>query len=123
MCPNNKLGHVDIYIVSHHGWYQSSSPALVDAIHPRVAIMDNGGKKGGSIPTLDTILKAPGLETLWQLHYSEEGGTMHNTAEQYIANIQGSDAGNFLELTASKDGSFEVSNSRTKSVQKYPSLR
>jgi beta-lactamase superfamily II metal-dependent hydrolase len=123
MCPNNKLGHVDIYIVSHHGWYQSSSPALVDAIHPRVAIMNNGAKKGGSIPTLETILKAPGLETLWQLHYSDEGGSAHNTGERYIANIQGADEGHSLELTASKDGSFEVLNSRTNFVQKYSSLR
>jgi len=123
MCPNNKLGHVDIYIVSHHGWYQSSSPALVDAIHARVAIMDNGAKKGGSIPTLDTISKAPGLETLWQLHYSDEGGSVHNTTGQYIANLQGTDEGRFLELSASKDGSFEVLNSRTNLVQKYPSLR
>jgi competence protein ComEC len=123
MCPNNKLGRVDIYIVSHHGWYQSSSPALVDAIHARVAIMDNGAKKGGSIPTLDTISKAPGLETLWQLHYSDEGGSAHNTSERYIANIQGTDEGHSLELTASKDGSFEVLNSRTKFLQKYPRRR
>ena len=120
MCPNNKLGRVDIYIVSHHGWYQSSSPALVDAIHARVAIMDNGAKKGGSIPTLETISKAPGLEALWQLHYSEEGGSAHNTAERYIANIQGVDAGHSLELTAGKDGSFEVLNTRTSFTQKYP---
>jgi len=123
MCPNDKLGHVDILIVSHHGWYQSSSPALVDALHARVAIMDNGAKKGGSIPTLDTISKAPGLETLWQLHYSDEGGSVHNTSERYIANTQGTDEGHFLELSASKDGNFEVLNSRTNFVQKYPSLR
>jgi competence protein ComEC len=118
MCPLNRLGTVDVYIVSHHGWYQSSSPALVDAIHARVAIMDNGEKKGGSTPTLETISKAPGLETLWQLHYSAEGGVAHNTAAEYIANPLGADAGNFLELTGSKDGSFEVLNQRT-GVTKY----
>ncbi len=91
MCPTNKLGKVDVLIVSHHGWYQSSSPALVDAVHPRVAIMDNGEKKGGSTPTLETISKAPGLETLWQLHYSAEGGEAHNTAPAYIANPLGTD--------------------------------
>jgi competence protein ComEC len=119
MCPANKLGHVDVYIVSHHGWYQSSSPALVDAIHARVAIMDNGAKKGGSIPTLQTIAKAPGLETLWQLHFSEEGGAQNNTSEKYIANPQGADPGHFLELVGSQDGSFEVVNSRTGFIQKY----
>jgi competence protein ComEC len=123
MCPNNSLGHVDILIVSHHGWYQSSSPALVDAVHARVAIMDNGAKKGGSIPTLETISKAPGLETLWQLHYSDEGGSAHNTNEPYIANIQGIDEGHFLKLSASKDGNFEVFNSRTNFVQQYPNPR
>ena len=48
MCPVNRIGRVDLLVVSHHGWNQSSSPALVDAIQPRVAIMDNGEKKGGS---------------------------------------------------------------------------
>ncbi len=119
MCPENKLGHVDILIVSHHGWYQSSSPALVDAIHPRVAIMDNGAKKGGSIPTLQTFAKSPGLETLWQLHFSDEGGPQNNTAAGYIANLPGRDAGYDLELTASSDGRFSVLNPRTQVTQRY----
>jgi competence protein ComEC len=123
MCPDNKLGRVDVLIVSHHGWYQSSSPALVDAIHAQVAIMDNGAKKGGSTPTLKTFQKAPGLETLWQLHYSEEGGPRYNTAEKYIANPPGPDAAHFIELVASRDGSFEVRNSRTGYVQKYATTR
>jgi competence protein ComEC len=112
MCPQNRLGDVDIYIVSHHGWFQSSSPALVDAIRARVAIMDNGAKKGGSTPTLQTIAKAPGLGTLWQLHFSEEGGSRNNTAEKYIANPPGTD-GHSLEVIADRDGSFKVVNSRT----------
>ena len=119
MCPTNKLGRVDILIVSHHGLFQSSSPALVHAIHPRVAIMDNGAKKGGSTPTLRTITTAPGLETFWQLHFSDEGGPQ-NTAEKYIANLTGPDAGNFIKLTAARNGSFEVTNSRTNFTQKYP---
>jgi competence protein ComEC len=119
MCPVNKLGHVDVYIVSHHGWYQSSSPALVHAVHARVAIMDNGEKKGGSTPTLETIAKSPGLETLWQLHYSDEGGVKDNTAQEYIANLQGPDTGHFIELTAKRDGSFEVLNSRTNQTKEY----
>jgi competence protein ComEC len=113
MCPDNRLGTVDVLVVSHHGWNQSSSPALVDAIHPRVAIMDNGAKKGGSISVLDTVRQAPGIETLWQLHYSDEGGATHNTQPEYIANLDGPDAGRDIEVTASRDGSFTVHNSRT----------
>jgi beta-lactamase superfamily II metal-dependent hydrolase len=119
MCPENRLGKVDLLVVSHHGWYQSSSPALVDAIHSRVAIMDNGAKKGGSIPTLDTVRKAPGIETLWQLHYSDEGGPAHNAPAEYIANLDGPDAGHDIEVTASRDGSFTVHNSRTGADKHY----
>jgi beta-lactamase superfamily II metal-dependent hydrolase len=119
MCPVNKLGHVDILVVSHHGWYQSSSPALVDVIQPRVAIMDNGATKGGSKPTLETFKKDPGLEALWQLHYSEEGGQADNSASEFIANVQGPDLGNDLELTATEDGKFTVFNPRTGATKSY----
>ena len=120
MCPVNKLGHADIYIVSHHGWDQSSSPALVWGLAPRVAIMDNGAKKGGSPSVWDIIEKSPGLENLWQLHFSEEGGSAHNVAEEFIANPDGPDAGNYLELIARPDGSFAVFNSRTQKSKEYP---
>jgi beta-lactamase superfamily II metal-dependent hydrolase len=124
MCPVNKLGHIDLLIVSHHGWSQSSSPALVDAITPRVAIMDNGAKKGGSIPTIDTIRAIPGLEALWQLHYSEEGGAGHNTPGQYIANLHMaakdcSDEAHYFRVTVERSGSFAVFNSRTDDTVEY----
>ena len=92
MCPVNKLGKVDVLVVSHHGLFQSSSPALVEAIQPRIAVMDNGAKKGGSTPTFETITKAPGLETLWQLHFSDEAGS-HNTAAQSHPPTPGSSSG------------------------------
>jgi beta-lactamase superfamily II metal-dependent hydrolase len=119
MCPDNRLGKVDVLVVSHHGWYQSSSPALVDAIHPRVAIMDDGARKGGSIPVLDTVRQSPGIEALWQLHYSDEGGAQHNTQPEYIANLDGADAAHDIELTAARDGSFAVRNGRTGLVKSY----
>jgi competence protein ComEC len=120
MCPVNKLGKVDVLVVSHHGLFQSSSPALVDAIAPRVAIMNNGDKKGGSPPTFETLAKAPGLETLWQLHFANEAGKQ-NTTTDYIANPTGPDAANYLKLTASPSGSFAVFNSRTGATKDYAS--
>jgi len=119
MCPANKIGKVDIYIVSHHGWYQSGSPALVNAIAPRVAIMDNGAKKGGSPSAWDVLEKAPGLEDLWQLHYSEEGGPSHNVRAPFIANLEGPDEANYLKLTAWPEGRFNVFNSRTQNTKQY----
>ena len=120
-CPKNKIGRVDIYIVSHHGWYQSNSRTFLDAIAPRVAIMDNGSKKGGTPSAWDNIEKSPRLENLWQLHFSEEGGPAHNVPSEFIANTDGPDAGHFLELTASPDGSFDITNSRTKRSKHYGS--
>jgi competence protein ComEC len=120
VCPANKIGKIDIYIVSHHGWSQSSSPAFVYGLAPRVAIMDNGAKKGGTPSVLDIIRKSPGLEDLWQLHFSEEGGAAHNVAAEFVANPDGPDAANDLELTAHPDGSFEVFNSRTQKSKHYP---
>jgi competence protein ComEC len=119
MCPTNKIGAVDIYVVSHHGSEPSGSPVLVHAITPRVAIMDNGAKKGGDSGPWEVIEKSPGLEALWQLHYSEEGGSDHNAAPPFLANLQGPDTGNYLKISAATDGSFEVFNSRTRETKKY----
>jgi competence protein ComEC len=119
MCPNNNLGKVDVLVVSHHGIFQSSSPALLFAIAPKVAIMDNGAKKGGSTTTFETLAKTPGLQALWQLHYSNEAG-MHNMAEEFIANPMGQqDEANYLKLTVNPKGNFEVFNSRTKASKSY----
>jgi len=119
MCPANKLGRVEILVVSHHGTATSSSAALVHAISPRVAIMDNGGQKGGSSSVWQTIEKSPGLEDLWQLHTAEAPGA-RNVADAFIANLPGPDSGNYLKLTAWPDGSFEVFNARTKGTKRYP---
>ncbi len=125
MCPVNKLGTAQILVVSHHGWYPSSSPALVDALHPRIAIMDNGALKGGSPATFKTLKSAPGLENWWQLHYSMEGGATWNAPDAYIANLdrakdpQAKDSGYGLELTVSRSGSFTVTNERTGVTKHY----
>lgn len=123
MCPVNKLGHADILVVSHHGWDQSSSPALVWGLAPRVAIMDNGAKKGGSPSVWDIIEKSPGLENLWQLHFSDEGGAAHNVPAEFIANPDGPDAGNYLGLTGHANGSFAVFNSRTQQTKQYAAAK
>ena len=119
MCPMNKIGVVDIYVASHHGTATSGTPVLVHAIAPRVVIMDNGAKKGGSPEAWSVIEKSPGLADLWQLHYSEAGGGEHNTPAPFLANLEGPDKGNYLKITASTDGSFEVLNSRTRETKKY----
>jgi competence protein ComEC len=119
MCPNAKIGEVDVFVVNHHGMAISNSPSLVNALHPKVAIMDNGEKKGGIPEAWDVVHSSPGLADLWQSHYIAAGGKEHNTDDKLIANVMGEDAGNYLKLTAHKDGHFEVTNPRTRLTKKY----
>jgi beta-lactamase superfamily II metal-dependent hydrolase len=114
MCPTNPIGKIDLLIVSHHGWKESTSAALVDALHPRVAVMDNGARKGGSPEAWQTVRNSPGLEDLWQVHTSGEGGKEHNVAEDFIANTgEGDqDKGNSIRVAAGWDGTFTVVNTR-----------
>ena len=111
-CPNNKLGVVDVYMTTHHGTKTSGSPQMVDALHPKVAIMNNGADKGGSVKAWQTIHDSPGLVDLWQLHFSNEGGKAHNVPEAFIANPSEPCQGKWIELTARKDGTFSVVNGR-----------
>jgi competence protein ComEC len=87
MCPNNLVGPVDLYIVSHHGIDASGSPALVHGLQPRVAIQQNGTRKGGTLQTNKTLYSSPGFEDVWQLHWSYNVGTEYNPAGIFIANI------------------------------------
>ena len=120
MCPVNKLGTVDLYVVSHHGWNQSGSPAFVHGLHPRVAVMDNGARKGGSPDTWQIIRDSPGLEDIWQLHFSMEGGADHNAPDSFISNVDEQCQGKPLVLTASENGGFTVTNTRTGYTKTYP---
>jgi competence protein ComEC len=88
MCPNNPIGTVDLYLTSHHGIDQSGSPALVHALHPRVAVMHNSTRKGGAIQTMQTLHTSPGLEDIWQLHWAYAAGMEQNSPGLFIANIE-----------------------------------
>lgn len=128
MCPVNKLGHIDLFIVGNHGMAGATSPALVYGIAPQVVIMDNGATKGGGIPALDLIRNAPNKPVLWQLHYAQLAGAEHNTEAPLIANLeapQGSgptqvnDKGYMLEVTVDRHGHFTVFNERTQETREY----
>jgi len=120
MCPNNKVGTVSMDIVSHHGMDISNSPALVNALHPQVAIMDNGARKGGSVAAWQTLHKSPGLEDIWQLHFAVEGGKDNNSPDAMIANVDETGSAHWIKVTAMADGSFTVVNSRNKYTKTYP---
>ena len=146
MCPNNPVGTVDLYLTNHHGLDQSNAPALVHALRPRVAIMNNGTRKGGAVQTFQTLETSPGLEDVWTLHWSYAGGIEHNTAGVMIANIDEREqlaavisgaatppAGpggmaahtpaHYIKVSARTDGSFTVTNSRNGYSKTYDARR
>ncbi len=119
VCPVNKLGTADVYVMSGHGGASSGSPQLVHAIHPRAAIMENGARKGGDAKAWQTVHDSPGLQDLWQLHFAVNGAREHNSADQLIANLDEACEAKWIRLTARPDGTFTVSNSRNKFERQY----
>jgi hypothetical protein len=88
MCPNNPIGTVDLYLVTHHGTDSSGSPQIVHALQPRVAVMQNGTRKGAGVQAMPTMRSSPGLEDIWQLHWSHTAGIEQNSAGVFIANVE-----------------------------------
>jgi len=133
MCPANILGSVDLYLVSRHGTAMSGSEALVYALEPRVAIMNNGAHKGGEARTFEILRDSPSLEDVWQNHYSVVAGDDYNRPEQFIANL---DTGttvregrspvhmgpaSWIKVSAEVNGGFTVTNGRNGYSKRYGS--
>jgi beta-lactamase superfamily II metal-dependent hydrolase len=149
MCPMNRLGTVDLFFVSHHGQPVSNAEVLVHAIRPRVAVMNNGTRKGGQPEAMRILHSAPGLEDLWQLHFSLLSGQEYTVPGMFIANTvddqpaalpisamvppqPGGQAppppahdgpAYWIKVTAASDGSFTVTNARNGFTKTYSALR
>jgi len=120
VCPDNKLGTVDVYLSTHHGLEESNAPAIVDALKPRVAITNNGATKGGSAEAMHTILTSPGIEDVWQLHYAQNAGKENNAPEPFIVNVDQDASVSWIKLSAEPNGQFTVTNSRNGKTKVYP---
>jgi len=138
MCPVNRLGTVDLFVVSHHGQPISNSQVLVHALQPRVAILNNGTRKGGQPDAMKVLFSSPGLEDLWQLHFSLLSGQEYTVPGMFIANTVDDQpaampiaaaaapqpgpgaapapvhngAAHWIKVSAQQDGSFSVTNGR-----------
>src|SRR5262245_328445 len=145
MCPNNRIGTVDVLLGLHHGVDTSNSEVLVHALRPRAAIMNNGTRKGGQPDVMKTIYASPGLEDLWQVHFSQLSGQEYTVPGMFIANVTdeplsampvspvvSAPAGSaappapvhngpayWIKVSAQSDGSFTVSNARNGFTKSY----
>jgi len=118
-CPINRIGTVDLYMTANHGIDVANSPLMVHALRPRVVIADNGPSKGGSAAVFQTVEASPGLEDYWQEHYLVAGGDKFNVAPDYVANIVGSPDGKWIKVSAQRDGTFTVTNTRNNFSKTY----
>lgn len=120
VCPANLLGTVSVYRTSRHGTDWAGAQALVHAVRPRIAVMNNNPTKGGTPGTFQIVKSAPGLEDFWQLHYSDNVAKDVNSPESFIANFtDAGDGGHYIKLTARSDGSFTVRNGRNGFTKEY----
>jgi beta-lactamase superfamily II metal-dependent hydrolase len=116
-CPRSLVGPTDVYLVAHHGGADAGDAASFAAIAPRVAILNNGEKKGGAPEVLAALHQARGLEDAWQLHRSLPPGPRFFNDDR-VANLDSSTA-HWLKLSARTDGSFAVTNGRTGETKTY----
>ncbi len=145
MCPINRIGLIDLFIVSHHGQPSSNSEVLVYSIKPQVGIINNGTRKGGQPDAMKILYAAPGLEDIWQMHFSQLSGQEYTQPGMFIANLlddpltempvepiaapppgpdrplppQHNGAANWIKVSAQQDGSFSVTNQRNGFTKLY----
>jgi len=119
LCPENHVGKVEVYMTDHHATHVP--PKAIYGLAPRVILMDNGPRKGGDPQAWNVYANSPGLEQMWQVHFSMAGGKEHNVPDPFIANLnEGQHTGEYLRVSANADGSFTVYNSRNKYTKSYP---
>jgi competence protein ComEC len=145
LCPTNRVGAIDLFVVSHHGLAVSNSEVLVHGIRPRVAVVNNGTRKGALPDVMKTLFSSPGLEDIWQIHFSQLSGQEYTVPGMFIANLLDQPSTSmpiapiaapapgpntppppahdgpayWIKVSAQADGTFTVTNARNKFSKTY----
>ena len=124
VCPNNLIGPIDAYLITHHANADANLAPVLAAFRPRVAIANNGAYKGGSPPTWEVLRQHGEVESVWALHKSLIYGS-DNVPDAFIANLEfgDHDRGDWLKLLATDDGRFSVTNGRTGWTKQYDAIK
>jgi beta-lactamase superfamily II metal-dependent hydrolase len=118
-CPIDKVGHVNILLVSHHGLPLSTHPASIAGMRPDIVVMGNGAKKGAAPAVVNTINASPGLQGFWKMHASLANGDLDGDPN-YIANLQPPpDNGDTIRLDIARGGEVTVTNTRNGFTKTY----
>jgi beta-lactamase superfamily II metal-dependent hydrolase len=109
VCPRNLVGKVDVYQSDHHGLDSSNNPVLVRSVQPRVAIINNGPRKGCEPGMFKTLKSTASIEAIYQLHRNVRVGPDGNTSADMIANREERCDAAIVVLSVARDGrSYEV---------------
>ena len=106
-CPKNIVGQVDVYQVTHHGLESSNNPLVLKSLQPKVAIMNNGHKKGCGPEVFANLQETDSLEAIYQVHKNlRPDGKVNNTAAELIANHEPAEKcrGHHIHLSVAPDG-------------------
>ncbi|MBA2588006.1 MAG: MBL fold metallo-hydrolase [Alphaproteobacteria bacterium] len=134
-CPVDKIGKVNLLLVTQHGSANvSSNPAQLSAMRPDVAIMPNGGKKGGDPEVIAVVSAQKSLKGFWRLHESYAHPELSGD-KNLIANLNPPqsaidavaakpyeappDAGYAIEADITRDGRITVTNTRNNFTRTY----
>jgi competence protein ComEC len=110
VCPTNLVGPVDLFQVNHHGVGNSNNPTLLSAITPRVAVIDNGPRKGADAPVFARLKSVSGLDAIYQLHRNVRTTDSDNAPADYIANDEQDCQGAFIKVSvAASSKKYQVS--------------
>jgi competence protein ComEC len=101
--PTDKIGPVDVYQVTHHGLEISNNPVVINTVRPRVAICNNGARKGGHASVISTLRRSPDIQAIYQLHRNVLAPAQDNTDPEFIANMEEKCQGESIKLSVAAD--------------------
>src|SRR5262245_55464320 len=103
VCPDDRVGTVDVYQSVHHGLDQSNNPVLLRTLQPHVVVFNNGPRKGFEQNTVATVSALTSVEAIYQVHRALADGA-GNTADERIANREQACSGEGIQMTVAADG-------------------
>jgi competence protein ComEC len=101
--PSDKIGLIDVYQSTHHGLEISNNPVVIKTVQPRVAIVNNGPRKGGHPSVIATLRRLPEIQAIYQLHRNVMAGAQENTELDSIANHDENCQGEWIALRVAPD--------------------
>ncbi len=101
--PTDKIGIVDVYQSTHHGLEISNNPVVIKTVQPRVAVVNNGARKGGHPSVIATLRRLPDIQAIYQLHRNVTAAAQENTDAELIANSEEKCQGEGIKLAVAAD--------------------